>query len=338
MSSHLRANLWLFAMSLLLCCVVYPGLLLGIGRLAFPSQAEGSLIFDRDGKPIGSRLIAQPFTQDEYFQPRPSAVSFNAAASGASNWGANNPLLRDRVARQLGPIARYHSGARAHQLVGPDIEKWFHEDRFQKRPGIVAQWAQAHPAIARNWVTSDVLNSDAVLTWKAGHRAEVARWIAENPDTPDPKPEDLAVPYFVDFGQTHAGAFPVAVEHKQKDGETERTLAPSSTGAEIQATFFDLWRQDHPQDELESIPADVVMASGSGLDPHITLKNALYQLDRVAATWASKTRRNPSEVSAEIEAMLRQSARAPFGGFAGVPLINVLEINLALEQRYRPAV
>ncbi len=205
MPSHLRANLWLFAMSLLLCCVVYPGLLLGIGHVAFPNQAEGSLLFDREGKPIGSRLIGQPFTADEFFQPRPSAASYNASASGASNWGANNPLLRDRVARQLGPIARYQSGEKAHQLVVPDIEHWFREDRFQQKPGIVTQWAQAHPALARNWVTSDVLNSDAVLSWKAGHPDEVCRWISENPDTPEPKPEDLAVPYFVDFGKTHAG-------------------------------------------------------------------------------------------------------------------------------------
>jgi potassium-transporting ATPase KdpC subunit len=336
MPAHLRANLWLFSLSLLLCCVLYPGLLLGIGRVAFPEQAEGSLIFDREGKPIGSRLIGQPFTADEFFQPRPSAASYNASASGASNWGANNPLLRDRVARQLGPIVRYKSGEKAHQLVGPDIEKWFREDRFQQKPGIVTQWAQAHPAIARNWVTSDVLNSDAVLTWQAGHAADVARWISENPDTPEPKPEDLAVPYFVDFGQAHKGAFPVATEHKRPNGQIEKALEPATAGAEIQSTFFDMWLQDHPREELESVPADLVMASASGLDPHITLKNALYQLDRVAAKWASETRRDSSQVRGEIEAMLREKTRAPFGGLAGVELINVLEINLALQERYRP--
>ena len=58
------------------------------GQTLFPSQADGSLIVGPSGKAIGSRLIAQPFTGDEYFQPRPSAVSYNAAASGASNWGA----------------------------------------------------------------------------------------------------------------------------------------------------------------------------------------------------------------------------------------------------------
>jgi potassium-transporting ATPase KdpC subunit len=332
MRSHLRANLWLFGSTLLLCCVIYPGLLLVIGRVAFPSQAEGSLILDREGQPIGSRLIAQPFTGDEFFQPRPSAVSFNASASGASNWGANNPLLRDRVARQLGPIVRYRSGDKAHQLVGPDIEKW-----FQQQPEIVGRWAHAHSTLARNWVTSDTVNSDAVLTWSAGHRDEVARWISENPDTPEPKPEDLAVPYFVDFSKSHPGSFPVSVERKAADGKIDKAIAPASTGTDIQATFFDMWLQDHPHVELESVPADLVMASGSGLDPDITLKNALYQLDRVAAKWAADTRRDPATVRKEIESLLHEKARAPFGGLAGVELINVLEINLALEEHYRPA-
>jgi K+-transporting ATPase ATPase C chain len=331
MRSHLRANLWLFGLSLLLCCVIYPGLLLVVGRFAFPSQAEGSLVFDRDGKPIGSRLIAQPFTSDEFFQPRPSAVSYNASASGASNWGASNPLLRDRVARQLGPIVRYRSGEKAHQLVGPDIEKWFHQ-----RPDMVARWATAHPTLARSWVTSDSVNSDAVLTWKSAHPTEVARWVSENPDTPEPKPEDLAVPYFVDFSKTHPGTFPVAAEHKGSDGKIEKAIDPSSSGPEIQATFFDMWRQEHAQAELESVPADMVMASGSGLDPHITLKNALYQLDRVAAKWAAEMRQDPSQIHSEIESLLREKARAPLGGLAGVDLVNVLEVNLALHERYQP--
>src|SRR5689334_18241431 len=99
MLPHLRANLWLLAWTLVLCSVLYPLSLWAVGQAVFRHQAEGSLI-DRSGKPagaagaaVGSRLIAQPFTGDGYFQPRPSAASYNAAASGASNWGANNYLL-----------------------------------------------------------------------------------------------------------------------------------------------------------------------------------------------------------------------------------------------------
>src|SRR5271157_4410977 len=102
MFPHLRANLWLLVLTLALCSGLYPLALWAIGKTVFPRQAEGSLLRGPDGKPVGSRLIAQPFSGEEYFQPRPSAVSYNATASGASNWGASNPLLRDRVAQQLG--------------------------------------------------------------------------------------------------------------------------------------------------------------------------------------------------------------------------------------------
>ena len=60
-----------------------------------------------DGKIVGSRLIAQPFTKDEYFQPRPSAPSYDASASASSSLAALNYALRDRVAHTLGPIVAY---------------------------------------------------------------------------------------------------------------------------------------------------------------------------------------------------------------------------------------
>ena len=136
MLSHLRVCLLLTVVSLVLCCIVYPGLLLGAGKLLFPHQAEGSLV-ERDGKVVGSNLIAQPFSDDKYFQPRPSAASYNGAASGASNWSASNYLLRDRVAQQLGPIVKYAGPLdKKGKPVGPDIEKWFQKDTLGGKPGI----------------------------------------------------------------------------------------------------------------------------------------------------------------------------------------------------------
>jgi K+-transporting ATPase ATPase C chain len=333
MLTQVRAILWLLVSTLLLSAVLYPLALLGIGRVFFPDKAEGSLIRDRDGKVIGSRLIAQPFTSDGYFQPRPSAASYNAAASGASNWGASNYQLRDRVARALGPIVRYRSGPKKGQPVAPDIEHWFRGDRFQGKPGIVAQWAQAHSSLAQNWVKADKLNTATFAAWQQSHPAEVAAWIKENPDTPEPKPEDLAVPFFTSYSREHPGTFPCAVEHKLPDGKTEKRMEPVKEGSDVQG-FFDLWRQDHPDAELEEVPADLVMASGSGLDPHITLANALYQLDRVANKWAGDTHRDPAAIRTEIEQLLRQKAEAPLGGLVGVDLVNVLEVNLALRERY----
>jgi K+-transporting ATPase ATPase C chain len=79
----------------------YNALLWGVGRVAFPSQAEGSLIRRADGTIVGSHLIAQKFTRPEYFQPRPSAVDYNAASTGGSNNGPTNPghlkAVQDRI-------------------------------------------------------------------------------------------------------------------------------------------------------------------------------------------------------------------------------------------------
>src|SRR5262245_54302177 len=110
MNAYLRANLWLLGLTVLLCCVLYPLTLWAIGQGVFPNKASGSLLDEEDGTAIGSRLIAQPFTAPEYFQPRPSAASYDASASAGSNYGANNPKLRARVAQTLGPLVKYRSG------------------------------------------------------------------------------------------------------------------------------------------------------------------------------------------------------------------------------------
>src|SRR5262245_40490888 len=106
MTKHIRSNLLLFGLSIGICCIAYPLVLRALGWVPFPSNAEGSLIRikgpDGTDRVVGSRLIAQPFTANEYFWPRPSAASYNGAAAGASNWAANQPKLRDRAAQQLG--------------------------------------------------------------------------------------------------------------------------------------------------------------------------------------------------------------------------------------------
>src|SRR5262245_49031396 len=111
----LRSNLLLFGLSIGICCVAYPLVLLALGHTFFPSNAEGSLIRTRgpggQDRVVGSRLIAQPFTANEYFWPRPSAASYNAAAAGGSNWGTNQPKLRDRAAQQLGALVVYKAGS-----------------------------------------------------------------------------------------------------------------------------------------------------------------------------------------------------------------------------------
>jgi K+-transporting ATPase ATPase C chain len=339
MIGQLRANLWLLLLTMLLCSVLYPLVLWGVGRTVFPDKAQGSLL-DKNGGPAarekdaaGSRLIAQPFTRDEYFWPRPSAASYNAAASAASNWAASNYLLRDRVARTLGPLAKYQGGPKKGQRAGPDVEAWFQKDRFGGQPGIVGQWADAHPTLAQNWVKADPLHAAYVTAWQNAHPAEVDRWRKDHPDQPAPRPEDLAVRFFKSFSATYPGAFPDAVEAKAPDGRAAKRLEPVKAGTTIQGIFFDLWRQEHPDADLEPVPADMVLASGSGLDPHITLANARYQLDRVASAWAARTKVPREQVAQAIRELLQEKKETPLGGLAGVDLVNVLEVNLALTDR-----
>ncbi|MGB8223078.1 MAG: potassium-transporting ATPase subunit C [Polyangiales bacterium] len=83
--------------TLLICAVIYPAVLLGVGSAVVSERAQGSLVKDDHGVFIGSRLIAQRFTRREYLWPRPSAVDYNAAAAGGSNLAASNPALTRRA-------------------------------------------------------------------------------------------------------------------------------------------------------------------------------------------------------------------------------------------------
>ena len=336
MSRYISKSLILMLITVVIVYGIYPGAVWVIGHVFFPSKAEGSLLKGPDGQVVGSRLIAQPFTKDEYFQPRPSAASYDASASSSSALAPSNYALRDRVARMLGPIVKYESGPKAGQLVAPDIEAWFQQDRYQGQPGIVAQWADLHNSLATAWVTADPPHAPYVDVWAKAHPAVVADWIKANPSTLQPKAADLAVVFFKTFSKENPGRFPSAATKTGADGKPQTAIEPVKGGPDIQSIFFDMWRQDHPDDRLQNIPGDLVTTSGSGLDPDITLENAEYQLDRVAAKWAADTKQDPSAIRSEIDQILQAYAKAPFGGLAGEKLVNVLEVNLALRNRYGP--
>src|SRR5262245_31859851 len=109
MKSHLRAGLTLFALLTLLTGVVYPLLVTLIAQAAFPHLANGSVV-ERDGKPIGSELIGQPFEGSEYFWGRPSATdpAYNAASSTGSNLGPTNPDWLTAVEERRDAIRKAH--------------------------------------------------------------------------------------------------------------------------------------------------------------------------------------------------------------------------------------
>jgi K+-transporting ATPase ATPase C chain len=163
----------------------------GIAQVAFPQQANGSLI-TMNGKPVGSKLIGQPFTDPKYFWSRPSATSpfaYNAASSTGSNYGPLNPALLDQAKKRIGDLR-----------------------------------------------TADSL-----------------------------------------------------------------TVGP--------------------------VPVDLVTASGSGLDPHISVAAALYQVPRIA--------RERKRTEIDVRSLVDRHTQSRDLGFLGEPRVNVLELNLALDS-YQP--
>jgi len=91
MITEIKRGILFTAITLVLFGGAYHVVFWAVGKVAFPAQAEGSLIRRADGTVVGSHLIGQKFAGTGYFQPRPSAVDYNAASTGGSNYGPSNP-------------------------------------------------------------------------------------------------------------------------------------------------------------------------------------------------------------------------------------------------------
>lgn len=108
MSSNLVTSIKMFSVLTIITGVIYPVAVWAIGQTLFNEKANGSLIV-KDNKVIGSKLIAQGFTQDKYFQPRPSAVNYGITpdeeykkgnyvyTSGGTNLGPTSKKLKDSI-------------------------------------------------------------------------------------------------------------------------------------------------------------------------------------------------------------------------------------------------
>jgi K+-transporting ATPase ATPase C chain len=125
MLKELRPALSLIVLFTIITGLIYPFVVTGIVQVAFSHQANGSLI-ERDGKVVGSALIGQVFTEDRYFQGRPSATSapdpkdptktvdapYNAANSSGSNLGPTSKTLIERIAGDVEKLKKESSGVR----------------------------------------------------------------------------------------------------------------------------------------------------------------------------------------------------------------------------------
>ena len=113
---EIRTSLVALVALLIILCGLYPVVVWGIAQIAFPRQANGSLVV-RQGQVVGSALIAQNFTSPGYFHPRPSAAGdtgYDATNSGGSNLGPLSQKLVDQVKDR---IAAY----RGENHLGPKV-------------------------------------------------------------------------------------------------------------------------------------------------------------------------------------------------------------------------
>lgn len=100
----LRAPLLFAGVILLVFGLLYSLTGAALGRMLFPAAATGSTI-ERDGHVIGSALVAQPFADARYFQPRPSAANYDPMAAAGSNLARSNPDLHKRIAEATLAVA-----------------------------------------------------------------------------------------------------------------------------------------------------------------------------------------------------------------------------------------
>ena len=124
MLREIRPAIVMILLMTVLTGFAYPLAMTGVAQLAFPHQANGSLI-EKDGKVIGSALIGQEFKDDKYFHGRPSATSapdpadstktvpapYNAANSSGSNLGPTSKALNDRIKEDVDKLKAENSSA-----------------------------------------------------------------------------------------------------------------------------------------------------------------------------------------------------------------------------------
>lgn len=115
MLTDFLTSLRVAAVSILVCVIGYGGLVLGAAVLVAPQGRHGQLV-ELNGRVVGSRAIAQAFTQPEYVWPRPSAVDYAADATGGSNLSPANPAIRERATVLLAAL-----GATPQNLAPPEL-------------------------------------------------------------------------------------------------------------------------------------------------------------------------------------------------------------------------
>jgi potassium-transporting ATPase KdpC subunit len=114
----MKKNLWislkLTLLMIIICAVLYPLLIAGIGK-ATPGGGKGETV-TVDGKVVGYEKVGQKFTDDKYFWGRPSAVDYNAAGSAGSNKGPSNPDYLQVVQDRIDTFLAHNPGVKKEEI------------------------------------------------------------------------------------------------------------------------------------------------------------------------------------------------------------------------------
>ncbi|HMO65062.1 MAG TPA: potassium-transporting ATPase subunit KdpC [Verrucomicrobiota bacterium] len=160
--STLLTALRLFLALTVLTGALYPLAVTGLASLLFPRQAAGSVV-TRDGRPVGSELLAQKFAGDRWFWPRPSAADFATVASGASNHGPTSSNLVAAVAARAAAFRAAHGLAAdapvPAELVfasGSGLDPHLSPDAARLQAGRVARARGLDPACVRALVEAHI--------------------------------------------------------------------------------------------------------------------------------------------------------------------------------------
>ena len=102
-------------LTMVLFGVMYPLFIAGVAKLVAPGNGKGETI-ERNGETLGFEVIGQSFTEGKYFNSRPSAVNYNAAATGGSNKGPNNPDYLKTVDERITDFLHKNPGIRKEDI------------------------------------------------------------------------------------------------------------------------------------------------------------------------------------------------------------------------------
>lgn len=186
----------LFLALTVLTGALYPLAVTGLANLLFPRQTAGSVVL-RDGRPAGSALLAQKFTGDRWFWPRPSAADFATVASGASNFGPTSSNLVAAVATRAAAFRAAH-GLAADAAVpaemafasGSGLDPHISPEAARLQVSRVAQTRGLDPARVRTLVQAHVegpqlglLGEPRVNVLRLNLALDGISWIAR-PDVP----------------------------------------------------------------------------------------------------------------------------------------------------------